>query len=257
MFNFSKGAYNKIYWKCIHVMCASYDAIDMYEKNMEVMTAMLGFIKLFAVLIPNKMWSQWMSDFIELNDRTKMEVLSNPTMKIYNSTNPPMPLEHYIMNQKSSCALEWSWTLHEYINFKRRKNGENIESVSLSDVRANYNMKYITKDAWGRPMWFVLHTFSLYSEPLTPQHKKVWKAFLSSLQYVLPCPVCKEHYKENIISLDVDYFLSSPQKLFEWTWRLHNTVNLSKSYKTRAISLQEAQQIYSSSDNDTLTMIFL
>jgi hypothetical protein len=57
--------------------------------------------------------------------------------------------------------------------------------------------------------------------------------------------------------LNVEQFVSSPQKLFEWTWRLHNTVNLSKDFKTRSITLQEAMDIYKNSDDDTLMMIFL
>ena len=106
-------------------------------------------------------------------------------------------------------------------------------------------------------MWFVLHTFSLYSEPLTPYLQKVWKAFVSSLQYVLPCPICREHVRQNMIALDIGQFLSSPKKLFEWTWRLHNTVNLSKDYKTRAITLQEAEEIYTNMNEEQLCLIFL
>lgn len=254
--NFSYGAHNKIYWKCIHVMSICYDSFDIYEKNMEVMTAMVGFIKLFALLIPNKTWSKWMTDFIEMSEETRADVMSNNIMRVYNNANPPMPLENYIMNQKTSNALEWSWCLHEYINYKRRKNGEKIISVSFSDVKTNYNIKHISKDVWGRPMWFVLHTFSINSPPLRPELKGAWKAFVSSLQYVLPCPICREHIKQNLISLNIDYFLSSQKKLFEWTWRLHNTVNLSKDYKTRALSLQEAEEIYTNTSEEELKMIF-
>ena len=51
--------------------------------------------------------------------------------------------------------------------------------------------------------------------------------------------------------------MSSPSKAFEWTWRLHNTVNLSKVYKSSAITVQEAKDIYLNSNDDTLMMIFL
>lgn len=254
--NFSYGAHNKIYWKCLHIICSCYDAVDIYDKTEDHMKAMLGFIKMFAILVPNKQWSRWMIDFIEMCDKVKFDVLSNDRLRVYYNSKSPMRLEHYIMT-KNSSALEWSWGLHEYINYKRRCMGENIMSKSLQELKDHFNIKHITKDAWGRPMWFVLHTFSLYSEPLTPYLQKVWKAFVSSLQYVLPCPICREHVRQNMIALDIGQFLSSPKKLFEWTWRLHNTVNLSKDYKTRAISLQEAEEIYTNMDEQQLNLIFL
>lgn len=255
--DFSYGAHNKIYWKCLHVLCACYDGFDVYEKNIETMTAMTGFIKIFAMLIPNTLWSKWMTEFIEMNETTLDEVLSNDVMRVYYNSKRPVPLEQYIMNSKNTCALEWSWSLHEYINYKRRKNGEKIQSLSLTDVKSMYNIRQITKDVWGRPMWFVLHTFSLYSPPLSNNIKLAWKAFVSSLQYVLPCPICKEHVKQNMIAINIDNFLSTPKKLFEWTWRLHNTVNVSKDYKTRALSLQEAEEIYTKLDQQELGLIFL
>lgn len=255
--NFTFGAHNKIYWKCLHVLCSCYDAIDVYEKNMETMTAMVGFIKLFAYLIPNKQWSDWMAKFIEMDAATRTEVISNPTMKTYYYTTEPFPLENYIINQKASSALEWSWCLHEYINYKRRMQGEQISSVPFTDLRSSFNLKYISKDVWGRPTWFVLHTFSLYSPPLTEERKRAWKAFASSLQFVLPCPICRKHVRENMLALNIDQFMDSPKKLFQWTWRLHNTVNLSKDIKTRALSLEEAEELYTKTDEEALKLIFL
>jgi hypothetical protein len=40
-------------------MCSCYDAVDIYDKSEDHMKAMLGFIKMFAILIPNKQWSTW------------------------------------------------------------------------------------------------------------------------------------------------------------------------------------------------------
>lgn len=256
--NFSKGAHNKIYWKCLHVICSCYDALTPEEKSVKVRWGMLGFLKMFAVLVPNKMWSIWMSNFIEMNDTTKQDVLSNKTMNIYYTQNDPQYLEQYVVDNTKTNALEWSWTLHEYINHKRRQNGENIKSLSFGEIKEKYKIKYITKDFWGRPMWFVIHTFALnLPAVLNDQYKNYWKAFASSLQFVLPCPICKEHYKQNMINFNVENYLSTSNKVFEWTWRLHNNVNVSKDYKSNVISFEDAKDIYENSTEEELMMVFL
>ena len=255
--NFSKGAHNKIYWKCLHVICSCFDAMALSEKDTKTRWGILGFIKCFAILNPNKMWSTWMQEFITMSGNTKTEATRNEKMKVYYSINEPEILENYIIECKSTSALEWSWALHEYINYKRRLNGEQILSLSFTDIQEKYNPKYVTKDFWGRPTWFVLHTFSLHLNPFNDYTKSVWKAFISSLQFVLPCPICRTHVKENMQKIKVDDYMSSPSKAFEWTWRLHNTVNLSKVYKSSAITVQEAKDIYLNSNDDTLMMIFL
>lgn len=146
--NFSRGAHNKIYWKCLHVICSCFDAMALSEKDSKTRWGMLGFIKCFAILIPNKTWSVWMQDFIKMTDKTRMEVLSNDKLKVYYSMNDPDILENYIIDSKTTNALEWSWALHEYINYKRRLNGEQILSMSFTDLQEKYNPKYVTKDFW-------------------------------------------------------------------------------------------------------------
>ena len=46
-----------------------------------------------------------------------------------------------------------------------------------------------------------------------------------SLQHVLPCEKCKEHYKQNIQTYDLNNSLGSRQELVKWLIDLHNDVN--------------------------------
>ena len=104
--NFSKGAHNKIYWKCLHVICSCFDALSLSEKDSKTRWGMLGFIKCFAILMPNKMWSTWMQEFITMSGNTKTEATRNEKMKVYYSINEPEILENYIINKNSSVSFK-------------------------------------------------------------------------------------------------------------------------------------------------------
>ena len=52
---------------------------------------------------------------------------------------------------------------------------------------------------WGEHAWIFLHTITLnFPENPTFEDKHNYKTFFESLKYILPCPTCREHYKENI-----------------------------------------------------------
>ena len=53
-------------------------------------------------------------------------------------------------------------------------------------------------DAWGPHAWKFLHYVSLgYSSNPTREEKEKYKSFFLLLQDVLPCSICREHFKEN------------------------------------------------------------
>lgn len=257
--NFSWGAFNKIYWKCIHVLCLCYSIQKKEDLTPDVIISMKGFLDIFADLIPNRKWGQWMSDFIEMTPEVKNDLENNETLKLYLMGHSPKPLSYYLTYNKEKVDLfEWSWILHEHINYKRRKEGEDVRGVSLSKFKKMYEASKISKDQWGRPLWFVLHTFSLYSSPsFTEQQKMLWTAFVSSLQFVLPCPICREHINKNLADMNIKNYFSSNKTLFEWTVKLHNIVN--KDTKKNVVSLQEAYQLYdvNKTDQETMMRIFL
>lgn len=259
--NFSWSAHNKIYWKCLHVMCLCYSILQ--ETDPDTMISMKGFLVLFSELIPNKKWGTWMSDFIDMTPSTKKELFSNETLKIYLTGHEPQSIDYYLTCSKEQVdLLEWSWILHEHINYKRRKEGEDISGVSLTQFKKDYNRNKISKDQWGRPMWFVIHSFALHMpDTINSDLKLKYKAFLSSLQFVLPCPVCKQHIKENLGKLEIDSYFNSNKSLFEWTVKLHNVVN--KDSNKNVISLRESYELYTvkdgsnGSDESVLERIFL
>ena len=74
-------------------------------------------------------------------------------------------------------------------------------------------------------------------------HKKAAKEFYESLQVLIPCPICKEHYAKFLQEQAIAPFLDRRQDLFRWTVDLHNNVN--QSLNKPRISEQEAIAYYS------------
>ena len=51
------------------------------------------------------------------------------------------------------------------------------------------------------------------------------KEFLESLQLLIPCPICREHYKSHCVKVPIGPSLDSRKDLFSWSVELHNAVN--------------------------------
>ena len=79
---------------------------------------------------------------------------------------------------------------------------------------------------WGPFFWHTIHIVALgYSKNPTYTDKKCAKEFYESLAFLIPCPICREHYKEHIISSPINTFLDSRTDLITWTIDIHNKVN--------------------------------
>ena len=89
-------------------------------------------------------------------------------------------------------------------------------------------------DAWGPHAWKFLHYVSLgYPDKPTKEDKEKYKSFFLLLQDVLPCAICREHFKDNYSKLPLtDDILSSRDKLIKWVIDLHNIVNEMKNKPT-------------------------
>lgn len=81
-------------------------------------------------------------------------------------------------------------------------------------------------NVWGPFFWHTIHIVALgYSSEPSYIDKKSAKEFYESLQFLIPCPLCKEHYKEHLREFPVTPFLDSKKDLLKWTIELHNRVN--------------------------------
>jgi hypothetical protein len=81
---------------------------------------------------------------------------------------------------------------------------------------------------WGPFFWMTIHIVALgYPSKPSYTEKRSAKQFFESLANLIPCPVCREHYKKHITKTPISTYLDSKKDLFKWTVDLHNAVNMS------------------------------
>ena len=98
----------------------------------------------------------------------------------------------------------------------------------------------ITQKTWGPYGWKFMHMVALaYPNSPTNEDKENYKTFFTILGNVLPCQLCADHYKQNLINFPLtDYILSSRDTLLKWTIDIHNEVN--KSIGKKILDYDEA-----------------
>jgi hypothetical protein len=85
---------------------------------------------------------------------------------------------------------------------------------------------HLPPEVWGPIFWATFHLVSLaYPDTPTYAEKRAAKEFFNSMTHLLPCPVCRDHYKEILAAMPVDSWLDDRKSLTEWVWTLHNRVN--------------------------------
>jgi hypothetical protein len=85
---------------------------------------------------------------------------------------------------------------------------------------------------WGPSFWFIIHSVAInFPDNPSEDEKRKHEIFFTSLQYVLPCEKCREHYKKNLRQHDLRKALESKKGIFDWSVRMHNEVNVSNGGK--------------------------
>ena len=96
---------------------------------------------------------------------------------------------------------------------------------------------------WGPKFWFSLHSVT-FTYPFQPdiEHQERIKNFFNSLEYILPCSICRVNYSKKIRKHPIDNNLDSRKKLVFWLIDIHNMVNMQTG--KRAWSYQEVLEHY-------------
>lgn len=100
---------------------------------------------------------------------------------------------------------------------------------------------------WGPPFWFVLHTVSFnYPEHPTYSDKRTHYDFFYNIRNVLPCEMCRQHYRELLKQYPIEPFLDSRESIISWVILIHNQVNqrLGKEMMSRDAVLEKYNQTY-------------
>tara|TARA_B110001469_G_C9638905_1_gene320888 strand:+ start:458 stop:877 length:420 start_codon:yes stop_codon:yes gene_type:complete len=84
-------------------------------------------------------------------------------------------------------------------------------------------------EIWGPHAWMFLHSITLvYPHQPTTEEEQYYYNFFDNLQNILPCEICKSHYKQHLIDYPLMDNLNSKDSLIRWLINVHNKINIMK-----------------------------
>lgn len=134
-----------------------------------------------------------------------------PTSRLKLMIQAKLPLLQY-----AASPLEWSYELEKSYSLK--------PMMPFDGFLIYYDPKKMDIPFWSRPMWKVIHQLA-DNYDLTETYALYFKAFISSLQFVLPCGKCREHLAGNLATIPIDmYMYGDRTRLYQWSNQLHTMV---------------------------------
>jgi hypothetical protein len=103
---------------------------------------------------------------------------------------------------------------------------------------------------WGPHGWFFIESIVLsLPNKLNYEQKNIYKNFFTSLQDILPCEGCREHYNQNLIKYPLtDTVLSKKENMIRWILNVHN--NVRRNNKNMPISINHFFEYYNKQYDD-------
>ncbi len=235
------------YFKSMFILSRTYNSDDEMQ-TMSIKCYCQNVIN----LMPNNFVKLRLTEYVYMNSNVKQLLLSSPDLqnffRIYSNiaevikySSGQFEFLDYCSQNNFSMFI-WIYLMQAYYLIILNKYGNYVKIPSFNDVRGMFDPDKLSKDDWGNSLWFILHTSALYSTGEMYDVFENYKAMLSCLQYILPCPKCKQHLIDNLSLIDIDRCANSRQDLFRCSWELHNIVNA--SLNKRQPSLQEALSYY-------------
>lgn len=84
----------------------------------------------------------------------------------------------------------------------------------------------MSPSVWGPIFWTTMHIVTLgYPHHPSDDERAGAAMFFNSLAQVIPCPICKEHYRAFLSRMPVEAATRSRNTLIRWAFDLHNKVN--------------------------------
>jgi hypothetical protein len=103
----------------------------------------------------------------------------------------------------------------------------------------------LNPNVWGPHGWFFIDSIVLsLPNNLSYEQKNIYKNFFTSLQDVLPCEACREHYKQHLIKFPLtDNILSKKENFIKWILNVHNNIRKNDENKI-LISIKQYFEYY-------------
>jgi len=249
-----------IYMKALYILSQTYlktyDSPDPDGKRPtkeEIKYAFKCFIQSLINIVPDEMTKEKLQGYVYMNQYVEETLMSNEKISSFLKVNTI--IKNLMTESKRSfyndssfldlclnseyTMLCWVYLMHAYIIILLNKYGNYLTIPNFNDMYDMFKIEKITKDDWGNSLWFIIHMSALHGAGDMEDLFYNYKSMLSCLQYLLPCPKCRAHLRNNLAKIEIDYCKNSRENLFECSWRLHNIVN--KDLGKPQPTLQEAK----------------
>lgn len=87
------------------------------------------------------------------------------------------------------------------------------------------------KDFFGPVLWQTIHILAATYTP-TKENYIAFKNFTVSLMYLIPCDLCKNHFKEFLKAHPIEKYMENNNSLFFWSYLCHDNVNRLQNKKS-------------------------
>jgi hypothetical protein len=106
---------------------------------------------------------------------------------------------------------------------------------------------------WGPSFWVALHSITFdYSVNPDEEEKERIRNFFNSLEYILPCKLCRVNYSHHIRQNPIENKLNSKKDLVFWLIDIHNMVNVQNNKPK--LSYQQVIDIYEKKYNKKINL---
>ena len=84
----------------------------------------------------------------------------------------------------------------------------------------------MSPDVWGPIFWATIHIATLgYPVKPTEHDQQAAIQFYDSLTTMRPCPICRDHYSQNLKKMPIKDAVKGRDELINWAFNMHNEVN--------------------------------
>lgn len=91
-------------------------------------------------------------------------------------------------------------------------------------VIVDNNPIYLEPEDWGSKFWYTIESVILSMDFSDINSIENTYLFMVSLQHILPCPTCREHYQKYLEEKNIQKYFESKRKLFYWIFKLQNEI---------------------------------
>lgn len=107
----------------------------------------------------------------------------------------------------------------------------------------------IPPHVWGRAFWVAMHSVSFtYPDKPSRDDRDHVISFLRNISHLLPCKACCAHFRNHLLTVDLERVASSRNNLVRFLVDIHNEVNVTAGKPT--MTMDEVIEEYRREEGD-------